>query len=535
MNLGNCQTEQSEPFKMNKQQNTFYITTPIYYVNARPHLGHTYTTIACDTLARYHRLKNDDTYFLTGTDEHGDKIVETAAKFEKSAADYAEEISNLFRSTWQSLNITNDDFIRTTEQRHKKAVAEVFSRLHNAGHIYFSEYSGKYCVGCERYLTDKELTEDGKCNIHLTTPQTISEENYFFKMQEFLPRLKKHLLENPAFIQPDAFYKETLGLIDEMISQGQDLCVSRPKTRLEWGVELPFDNRFVSYVWVDALTNYISALDFPDGEKFSRYWPSAVHMIGKDILKPHAVFWSTMLLAAGIPLYRNLLVHGYWLGMGDLKMSKSLGNAVDPVSLFNQIGEDPLRYFLMREMNFGADARFTEETLQNRLNTDLANDLGNLVQRTLSMLKKYNAGPKEIRNGHPLIAEVTGLSASAGAEFHKEFGDFRFHRAIEAIFALVRELNRKLEEYKPWSMAKSDPDSVPVILNTVLKGVVFCLYYLRPVLPHVTVELLSTLKLPSEVPFMDSIDGFELTELQLESWPMLFARLDLTGESAEKK
>lgn len=504
----------------------FYITTPIYYVNAKPHLGHTYTTVACDSLARYHRLRGDDTFFLTGTDEHGDKIVETAKSQGKTASEYADEISNLFRQTWEKLNITNDDFIRTTEPRHKTAVSHLLNKLKEEGNIYFSSYTGKYCVGCERYLTDKELNENGECLVHLTKPKEISEENYFFKMQKFLPLLKEKLQKNPNLIRPQAYYNETLALIDEMISTEQDLCISRPKSRLEWGIELPFDKNFVSYVWFDALTNYISALNFPTGERFHKYFPHTVHMIGKDILKPHAIFWPTMLLAAGLPLYQHLIVHGYWLGMGDLKMSKSLGNAVDPVSLFSQIGEDALRFFLMREMNFGFDARFSEEALKTRLNADLANDLGNLIQRTFAMLKKYKCGPRANTGSTEIEKRLKEISQKSAETFHTENLSFKFHKAIEAIFELVRELNKIHEEYKPWVMAKEEPENLPNVLNAVLKGVVFALYYLRPFLPHISENLLQLLRLDPKLPFMNSTDDIQLQDVVLEKWPMLFARLE---------
>jgi methionyl-tRNA synthetase len=365
----------------------FYITTPIYYVNAPPHSGHAYTTIVADAVARYHRLAGGRVYFLTGTDEHGDKVAQAAARAGETPPAYTDRISTAFRKTWQRMGLSFDQFIRTTEARHQRVVSAILQRIYDAGDIYFGEYGGYYCVGCERFYTEKEMVQ-GRCPDHQTPLQYVKEENYFFRMGQYQNWLIRHLQEHPDFIRPERYRNEVLGFLREPL---EDLCISRPRTRLTWGIPLPFDDRYVTYVWFDALINYVSALDYPDGELFRTFWPVAQHLIGKDILKPHGVYWPTMLHAAGIPTYQHLNVHGYWL-VDEAKMSKSRGRTLSPLDLADKYGLEPLRYFLLREMVFGLDANFSEVGLVNRLNADLANDLGNLLQRTLTMVKRYCDG-----------------------------------------------------------------------------------------------------------------------------------------------
>lgn len=431
---------------------TFYITTPIYYVNAEPHLGHAYTTAAADAAARFHRLMGDETRFQTGSDEHGDKIAAAAAAEGIEPQAYADRISGKFRDAWPKLNIAPDNFIRTTDAKHKQTVRQILARVHEAGDIYFAKYGGNYCVGCERFLTDHEMV-DGKCPDHKTKPERREEENYFFRMSKYQDRLKRHIQENPDFIRPERYRNEILAMLKDPLD---DLCISRPKTRLTWGIELPFDDRFVTYVWFDALINYISGLDWPDGELQQKFWPHAQHLIAKDILKPHAIFWPTMLMAAGVDLYQHLNVHGYW-NVGAGKMSKSLGNAASPLELAEVYGADAFRYFLMREMHFGLDAAFSEELLVERYNADLANDLGNLFSRVMNMLHQYRDGVIP-QPGEMLAPDqaIWSQIEQVKRQYQREMEKFAFHQALFHVWELMGEANKYVVKQAPWVLAK-DP------------------------------------------------------------------------------
>jgi methionyl-tRNA synthetase len=458
---------------------TFYLTTPIYYVNARPHLGHACTTIMADAMCRYRRLRGDRVYFLTGTDEHGERIAQVAAAAGKSPQAYADEIAEVFRETWRRLGITNDDFIRTTEPRHKKVVQEVLLRLHDAGEIYFGEYGGWYCYGCERFYTEKEIV-DGKCPDHQTALTFIKEKNYFFRMSKYQAWLIKHLEDHPSFIQPERYRNEVLGFLREPL---QDLSISRPRSRLEWGIPLPFDDQYVTYVWFDALLNYYSAVS--DGsEKTRGLWEHVEHLIGKDILKPHGVYWPTMLKAAGIPLYRRLNVHGYW-SLGGSKMSKSIGNVVEAFQLTDKYGHDAFRYFLLREMNFGLDANFSEEALVDRLNADLANDLGNLASRATTLIA---AGGPVAQVTAPVEAADRGIAAAAAearVTIEQAMEEFAFQKALAGIWAFIGTVNRYVDTSAPWALAK-DPAKRPRlerVLATLADSLGFLGIVLEPFLP----------------------------------------------------
>ena len=459
---------------------TFYLTTPIYYVNARPHLGHACTTIMADAMCRYHRLAGDRVYFLTGTDEHGERIAQVAAKAGKTPQAYADEIAAVFEETWRRLGITNDDFIRTTEPRHQKVVQEVLQRLFDAGEIYFGEYGGWYCYGCERFYTEKEIV-DGKCPDHQTALTFIKEKNYFFKMSKHQDWLIKHLEEHPDFIQPERYRNEVLGFLREPL---QDLSISRPKSRVVWGIPLPFDDQYVTYVWFDALLNYYSAVTEPPQEKTRGLWAHVEHLMGKDILKPHGVYWPTMLKAAGIPLYRHLHVHGYW-SLGGSKMSKSIGNVVEAFQLTDKYGHDAFRYFLLREMSFGLDASFSEEALVERLNADLANDLGNLVSRATTLIAA--AGPIG-RVTAPLEAadrEIVEAAAAARVAVEQAMRDFAFQKALAGLWAFIGTVNRYVDGSAPWALAK-DPARRPRlerVLCTLADSLGFLGILLDPFLP----------------------------------------------------
>ncbi len=470
----------------------FFISTPIYYVNAKPHLGHAYTTIVADCLARFHRLMGDETFFLTGTDEHGDKIVQAAEKNGRTPAEYVDEISGLFSGLWPELNISNDDFIRTTEQRHKRVVREVLQKVYDAGDIYQSEYEGLYCFGCEQFLTEKDLDENGCCPDHKVKPQVIKEKNYFFRMSKYQDWLKNHILENPDFIRPERYRNEVLSMLEMGVLD--DLCISRPKTRLTWGIELPFDPDYVTYVWFDALLNYITALEWPDNQdKFQRFWPAANHLVAKDILKPHAVFWPTMLRAAGFEPYQHLNVHGYWL-VKETKMSKSLGNVVEPLAMKDTYGLDAFRYFLLREMRFGRDASFSEDALVGRLNADLANDLGNLFSRVLSMTHKYFGGLVPDPGAARPDAELAELAANSFENYRGLFSRLRFGEGLEAVWDLVRALNKYVDSSAPWTLFKEGrTDELAVVMYSLLEYMRKVALHVWPVMPETAETMLGQL------------------------------------------
>jgi methionyl-tRNA synthetase len=433
-------------------QTVFYLTTPIYYPNAAPHLGSAGTTMMADAMCRYHRLRGDRVWFLTGTDEHGDKMAQVAAKEGISPQALVDRIAALYKHEWRRLGITNDDFIRTTEPRHKQVVQRILQSLWDKGEIYLGEYSGQYCFGCERFYTEKEIV-DGKCPDHQTPLTFIKEDNYLFRMSKYQARLIKHLEDHPDFIQPERYRNEVLGFLREPL---QDLSISRPRARLDWGIPLPFDDKHVTYVWFDALINYVSALGYPDDEKYKTFWPHAIHLIGKDIVKAHGVYWPTMLWAADIPLYKGLRVHGYWSVEGR-KMSKSLGNVVGAWTLAQKYGSEVIRYFVLREMHFGLDADFTEEAVVGRLNADLANDLGNLVSRATTVLVNFAGGAVSAAGAEgPEEAALRVAWGRAIDEVAKAMDEFAFYRAMTAIWEFIGGVNRYVDGQAPWTLAK-DP------------------------------------------------------------------------------
>ncbi|WP_457629175.1 methionine--tRNA ligase [Oceanithermus sp.] len=467
---------------------TFYVTTPIYYVNAEPHIGHAYTTINADFLARWHRLDGYDTFFLTGTDEHGEKIAQAAARAGKQPQQFVDEVSAKFKKAWEILHISYDDFIRTTESRHKKVVQQYLQEIYDRGDIYYGEYEGLYCVGCERFLTEKELV-DGKCPDHGVEPELRREGNYFFKMEKYRAWLRDHINKNPGFIRPERYRNEVLAILSEPIG---DLSISRPKSRVSWGIELPWDPEHVTYVWFDALLNYISALGYPEGERYKKYWPAAQHMIGKDVLKTHAVFWPTMLKAGDVEVYRHLNVGGHLLAEGR-KMSKSLGNVISPFEWSEKYGPDAVRYYLLKETPYGLDGVVSEEGLIERYNADLANDLGNLLQRVRTMVLKYREGV--LRRREPGAGEAVVVAAAEGlaAKVRGYVRELRFNQALEEVLQFVRLLNRYVNEREPWKI--NDPEDLDRVLYTVVDGLRTASVLLAPAMPVKMAELRAALGL----------------------------------------
>ena len=479
----------------------FYITTPIYYVNAKPHLGHAYTTIAADVAKRFHTMKGVETYFLTGTDEHGDKIAEAAEKENSTPQEYADKISTLFKNLWPELNISNDFFIRTTDENHKAIVQKVLQLIYDKGDIYYSEYEGLYCVGCERFYLERELV-DGKCPDHQKEPERIKESNYFFRMSNYQEWLIDYINSNPDFIRPKQYKTEVLSFLKEPL---EDLCISRPKSRLTWGIDLPFDDNYVTYVWFDALLNYASALNYPDGENYQKFWPHVQHIIAKDILKTHAIYWPTMLKAAEMPLFKSLNVHGFW-NMGDSKMSKSLGNVANPLQLKEKYGVDAYRFFLMRDMVFGLDSNFSEESIIQRINSDLANDLGNLFSRVLALSFKHFDGivplnDLKTESDHNLSLENDAQIAIK--TYCSEMEIFAFHKGLAAIWAFISKMNKYIDENAPWQLAKEEGSELKLqsVMYNPLEGLRVVSGLIYPVMPETSLIMQKHLGVVSDSPF----------------------------------
>ncbi len=469
---------------------SFFVTTPIYYVNAKPHLGHAYTTIVGDAFSRFHKCIGVDSLFLTGTDEHGDKIVQAAEKAGLDTQAFTDGISAQFQQLWVDMHICNDKFVRTSSAQHKDSVQNFLQKVYDAGDIYFGEFGGHYCYGCERFYTEKEL-EDGVCPQHLTKPEFISEKNYFFKMSKYLPWLKQYIQDNPTFIRPERYRNEVLAMLEGAVLD--DLCISRPKSRLTWGIELPFDTDYVCYVWFDALLSYLSPLGMPDGDEFKKFWPGQ-HLVAKDILKPHAIFWPTMLKSAGLPLYKHLNVHGYWL-VRDTKMSKSLGNVIDPLQMGQQFGLDAFRYFLLREMNFGSDASFSEEALITRINADLSNSFGNLFSRVLSMNAKYfNSTVPTPLAEFEADAAIRSMGTEAMQNFVQLFSQARFSQAIDSLWEFVRSLNKYVDTEAPWALAKQgNMERLTAVMYTLIESLHKVALFIWPVMPKTSATLLTQL------------------------------------------
>lgn len=470
----------------------FYVTTPIYYVNAQPHIGHAYTTIVADVMNRFHKLLGYKTYFLTGTDEHGDKIVQAAQEAGTEPKAYADRISQLFRDIWPKLNISNDHFIRTTDPEHVRVVQAILQKVHDEGDIYFSSYKGLYCVGCERFYTERELV-DGKCPDHDREPVEREEANYFFRMSKYQDWLIDHIESNPDFIRPERYRNEVLSFLKDPL---EDLCISRPKERLSWGITLPFDERYVTYVWFDALINYVSAIGYPDGATFAEFWPAVQHTIAKDILKPHGIYWPTMIRSAGLQPYQHLNVHGYWK-INEGKMSKSRGTVVAPLDLVPIYGLDAFRYFLLREMVFGLDANFSEDALIQRLNADLANDLGNLFSRSLAMTAKYFDGsvPPFGTDSEELDLEIRNQAEETIRHYREEIPKLGFHKALMSIWECINSANKYIDYVGPWTLAKDagKRQRLQTVIRNLLEVNKIVAVLIAPFMPETAEKMLNRL------------------------------------------
>ena len=473
----------------------FYITTPIYYVNGKPHIGHSYTSILADMLTRYHALEGENVFFLTGTDEHGDKIARSAQKEGIKPQELANRYSKEFKILWDMLDIRYSEFIRTTDEKHKVVVQRILQKIYDKGDIYFSEYGGFYCYGCERFYSEQEL-ENGICPQHKTKPEYVREKNYFFKLSRYLPWLKEYILQNQDFIQPIQYRNEILALLEHETLD--DLCISRPKSRLTWGIELPFDTNYVCYVWFDALLNYISGLGYPDSPCFTTFWESAQHIIAKDIVKPHAIFWPCILRSADIPLFKTLYVHGYWLSK-DVKLSKSLGNVIDPAILIKQYGVDAIRYFLLRDMSFGADATFNLSLLVQRITAELANDIGNLFSRTLAMLAKYcdSKVPQPVQ-----YTEEDEEIKKTILMYIVSYKHYCLHvapaKALENIVAIASCVNKYIDTTAPWNLYKKKQESrLHTVLYLVLEALRKMTILLIPIIPSTAKTMLALLGITS--------------------------------------
>ena len=479
-----------------------YITTPIYYVNDKLHIGHAYTTILADVINRFNNFYGNESYMLTGSDEHGQKVQEAAEKRNVSPIEHVNEYVQNFTKLWNKLNIQYNDFIRTTEDRHTDRVKDMLQELWEREEIYLDEYEGSYSISEERFITDKEIEEGNFKQII-----KLKEKNYFFKMSKYQDELIEHINNNPDFIKPESRKNEILGFLNKPLN---DLCISRPKARLNWGIELPFDDKYVTYVWFDALMNYITAIGWnKDNEKFNSYWPADYHLVGKDIITTHAVYWPTMLMAANLPLPKTILAHGWWL-FDDSKMSKSDGNTIDPLEIIDLYGEDSLRYYLMRDMALGQDANYDLEKFIKRYNSDLANDFGNLVNRVSILIKKHfnSIIPKPGKYNENDL-DLINTAKKTIQESKHNLQNLKIHNAIEEVMKLFRTLNKYLEINEPWKVLKQDPEnitattSIYISINALFIGN----QLLSPIMPKKTSEIS---KILGAEKFKELNDSFDL-------------------------
>ena len=524
------------------EKKPFYITTPIYYPSAKLHIGHAYCTTLADTIARYKRLAGYDVFFLTGSDEHGQKIQQKAEEAGVTPQAYVDKIVAGFQMLWEKLGISNDDFIRTTEQRHEKVVQEIFRRIYAKGDIYKGEYKGLYCTPCESYWTEHQLDENGCCPDCHRPVQEVTEEAYFFKMSNYADRILAHIENNPDFLQPESRRNEMINFIKQGL---EDLCISR--TSFDWGVPVPMDDgdkKHVIYVWFDALSNYLTPIGFLDNEEmFKKFWPADLHLVGKEIVRFHTIIWPCILMALDLPLPKKVYGHGWLIVDGD-KMSKSKGNVVDPLALIDEFGADTIRYFLLREINLGQDGNFSRDALIERINSDLANDLGNLLHRTLSMAKKFQGGVLTAPAGESEIDKSLKADAAETVAFYRENMDkMELSAALKKAWAFVSRSNKYIDETAPWALAKDETKKQELanVLYNLAESLRFIAVLISPYMPATSPKIWQQLNLEGLKPFAE-VQLEDIAEWggipaghQLGEAEQLFPRIEVEKEGAEDK
>lgn len=511
------------------EENSCLVSTPIYYVNASPHLGHFYGTVVADFIHRFEKMTGKRSFFLTGTDEHGEKIEASAQKKGITPQEFTNAVSKEFSESWKELKLNFDKFYRTTDPKHIKLVQNVLQNLKDKGDIYQADYEGNYCVGCERYLKDTELNNEGFCPDHLKKPDARKESGYFFKMEKYQEKLVEHYHQNNKSIVPSHFKKEILSMLQEPIG---DLSISRPKSRTSWGIELPFDSENVTYVWFDALLNYLGGIGYDGNENINfdcELWAGSQHVIGKDILKTHAIYWPCMLLSMEMALPKKIITSGHWQ-VKKLKMSKSIGNVIEPVSLCKEFGTDPVRYFLLSEMSFGMDASFSQESLVQKANSDLANGLGNLTSRSLTLLKKnfeFKIPAREEEN--PLLEKMK----ECAEKVLEEWKESRYHIGCQKIMESVQHVDRYINEKEPWKLAKvpEKREELAAVLRNTFECLCFFSRIFYPLCPEKAVELHNALGLKDEPMLWENLFNFPGENHLILELPRLFPRLEIKVEA----